>query len=329
MNDTNVNKNLNIDIPGLGNPEAIRKKYVTPKDKRRHKFQYQGFLWMLPAFIFLGIFCYYPPVKALIDSFFTTDPATGMYNFIGIGNYQEMFNDRLFWICVANTFIFTIIGLILGNLMTIFLAELLYNVKSKRCSGFFRVLFIIPILVPSIVLILIWKYVIFGPDGLINQIILALGGTKQDFYWDKTNSFMVKFSIIMTNFPWVGGTSFLIYLAGLQNISPSVIEASKLDNCSTFKRIRKIDLPLLAPQLKYFLIMGIIGGIQNFNLQLVIIQTEYEASDVLGLYLYNHAMGIGYDYTRYEYASAVGMFIFVITLVLTLLSSISNKRKKA
>jgi ABC-type sugar transport system permease subunit len=159
-------------------------------------------------------------------------------------------------------------------------------------------------------------------------MIVAMGGVKQTFYWDTTNRFMVIFSIIMTNFPWVAGTSFLIYLAGLQNISPSVIEASKLDNCSTFKRIIKIDLPLLLPQLKYFLIMGIIGGIQNFNLQLIIIQTEHEYSNVLGLYLYNHAMGIGYNNTQYEYASAVGMFIFAITLILTLISNVSKKKER-
>lgn len=308
--------------------DTLRRKYVAPKDKHRHKYQWQAFLWMLPAFIFLGIFCYYPPVKALIDSFFNTG-SDGVTSFVGFANYGTMFSDQMFWICVKNTFVFTIVGLVLGNAMTILLAELLYNLKSKKLSGFFRILFIIPILVPSIVIILIWKYVVFGSDGFINQMIVSMGGTKQTFYWDTTNSFMVKFAIIMTNFPWVAGTSFLIYLAGLQNIPSSVIEASKLDNCNSFKRIVKVDLPLLAPQLKYFLIMGIIGGIQNFNLQLIIIQTEHEYSNVLGLYLYNHAMGIGYNSTQYEYASAVGMFIFAVTLILTLISNISSRKKRA
>ncbi len=296
-----------------------------PKKKKK-KYQWQAFLWMAPAFAMLLVFSYYPPIRAFYDSFFDVN-RFGKTFFVGFGNYKEFLSDKLFWICVKNTLIFTGVGLIVGNCMTIFLAELLYNLRSKKLAGIFRILFIIPILVPSIVTLLIWKFIVFGSNGFVNQIIQALGGKPQMFYWDYNNNFMTKFSIIMTNFPWVAGTSFLIYLAGLQNIPKSVLEACQLDNCSTMKRIFKIDFPLIAPQLKYFLIMGIIGGIQNFELQLVIISTEWESSDVLGLYLYNHAFGIGYDLSRFGFASAVGMFIFVITLILTLLSNMKKKQK--
>lgn len=314
-----VEMNQTVQTPTITNPSK--------KKKKKKKYQYQAFLWMLPAFALMAIFSYYPPIKALIDSFFDVD-RMGQTFFVGFGNYKEFLNDPLFWVCVKNTLIFTAVGLVCGNLMTIFLAELLYNLKSKKLAGFFRILFIIPILVPNIVILLIWKNIVFGSNGFINEIIKAMGGETQSFYWDFGNDFMTKFSIIMTNFPWVAGTSFLIYLAGLQNISPSVKEASELDHCSTLKRIFKIDLPLIVPQLKYFLIMGIIGGIQNFELQLVIIGAERETSDVLGLYLYNHAFGIGYDKSRFGFASAVGMFIFSITLILTLISNYKKKEKK-
>lgn len=316
------------DIPSLNNAESVRRRFIYPEDKKKRKFQYQAFIWMLPAFLFLFVFSYYPPIRALIDSFFSS-AYNEPYHFVGFSNYSTMFTDKLFWICVANTFIFTVIGLVLGNIMTILLAELLYNLKNKKCSGFFRVLFILPILVPSIVIILIWKYVVFGSNGFINQMYMSMTGTSVplEFYTSTNNEFLVKFAIIMTNFPWVAGTSFLIYLAGLQNISSSVIEASRLDDCSTFKRIIKIDMPLLLPQLKYFLIMGIIGGIQNFNLQLVIIEKQHPYSDVLGLYLYNNAFGIDSGIRMYEYASAVGIFIFIITLGLTIFSNISTRKK--
>lgn len=306
--------------------ELTQTQAINPNKKKKKKYQWQAFLWMAPAFVMLLIFSYYPPIRAFFDSFFDIN-RSGETIFVGFNNYKEFLSDSLFWICVKNTLIFTGVGLIVGNFMTIFLAELLYNLKSKKLAGFFRILFIIPILVPSIVTLLIWKYIVFGSNGFMNQIIVALGGKAQLFYWDFNNNFMTKFSIIMTNFPWVAGTSFLIYLAGLQNIPNSVLEACQLDNCSTMKRIFKIDFPLIAPQLKYFLIMGIIGGIQNFELQLVIIGAERETSDVLGLYLYNHAFGIGYDLSRFGFASAVGMFIFAITLVLTLLSNYKKKSK--
>lgn len=322
----NMKDTIETNIPSLQRAEDVRKRFIAPKEKRRHKFQWQAFIWMLPAFAFLFVFSYFPPIKACIDSFIYE----GSFSW---GNYKELFSDSVFWVCVKNTFIFTIVGLLCGNLMTIILAELLYNFRNKKASGFFRILFILPILVPGVVLILIWQFVIFGSDGLVSQIIRACGGVPPtEYYTNTTDAVVAKLAIIMTNFPWVAGTSFLIYLAGLQNISPSIIEASKLDNCNTFKRVFRIDIPLLFPQIKYFLIMGIIGGIQNFNLQLIVANKWlYHNTDVLGLYLYNYAFGQGGipgNVARPEYACAVGMFIFAITLVLTIISNVVTKNDK-
>lgn len=309
------------------------------KKRKKKKYQWQAIIWLAPALILMIIFCYYPPIKALIDSFFDTffDSATYSFvdKFVGFSNYVEIFQDKTFWICLKNVAIFTVVGLVLGNLMTIFLAELLYNLKNKKLSSIFRVLFIIPILVPSIVILLIWKYVVFGNTGLMNQIVTSLGGEAQLWYWDSQNDFIAKFAIIFTNFPWVAGTSFLIYLAGLQSIPASVIEASHLDNCSTMKRIIKIDMPLIKSQLKYFLVMGVIGGLQNFDLQLIVVGAENDSTNVLGLYLFDRAFGTGYVapdgglvYSRFGYASAVGMIIFILTMTITIINMRTNRAKK-
>lgn len=283
---------------------------------------------MAPALILLIVFAYYPPIKALIDSFFDVNRMSKV-SFVGFDNYKEMFNDSLFISSIKNTVFFVLTGLITGNIMTILLAELLYHMKNQKLSGVFRLLFIIPMLVPGIVTILMWQIVVFGTDGLMNNIIKSFGGSPSNFYYDLTNEWVVKLSIIFTGFPWLGGTGFLIYLAGLQNIPASVNEACELDNCGPFKRVLKIDLPLIFSQLKYFLITGIIGGIQAFDLQLIVIAAEKESSDVLGFYLYQHAMGIGYDYPRPQYASAVGTFIFVITLILTIINNSIKRRENA
>lgn len=298
--------------------EGISRK--TQFKKKKKKYQYQAFLWLLVPMAFLIIFSFYPPIKAIYDSLF--DVRQGQTVFVGFGNYIELFNDGLFWVCIKNVLIFTLIGMVCGNFMTIFLAELMFNLKNKKLSGFFRVLFIIPILVPSIVTLLVWKYVVFGSNGLMNEISVALGGTTHLWYWDD-NDFIAKFAIIFTNFPWVGGTSFLIYLAGLQNIPQSVMEASQLDRCSPIKRIFKIDLPLITSQLKYFLIMGCIGGFQNFDLQLVVVGGESETTIVPGLYLFNRAFGLDGDLlnrSRTGYASAVGVVILVVTLILSIIN---------
>ena len=130
----------------------------------------------------------------------------------------------------------------------------------------------------------------------------------------------VLWSIIVYGFPWVGGTSFLIYLAGLNNIPDSVLEAAKLDGISAFGRIFKIDLPLIMGQIKYFIVMGIIGGIQGYTIQYAITNggpgLNY-TSMVPGYYMYKAAM----NDSRYGYSCAVGLVLFVVILAVTLINN--------
>lgn len=130
-------------------------------------------------------------------------------------------------------------------------------------------------------------------------------------------------SMILTGFPWVSGTSFLIYLAGLNNIPDSVYEALDLDGAGTWKRIFFIDLPLLKSQIKYFVMLGIIGGMQSFSMQLVFTSggPNY-ATTVPGYYMYEKAFFSG----EFGYAAAIGFFLFLITLIITV---INNKFMKS
>lgn len=292
---------------------------------RKKDYHYGGYLWILPAFVFILLFSGYPLVNAFILAF-TDSSGSGYGNFVGFQNFVELFHDEVFWICMKNVLLFTILGIVMGNFMTIFLAELLFNFKAKKTSAFFRILFILPVLVPSVVILLVWEKIIFSSDGFMNQIVTAFGGKPMNWYFDSSTD---KFAILMTNFPWVGGTSYLIYLAGLQNINRSVLEACRMDGVTGLRRIFRIDLPLIKGQLKYFLIMGIIGGLQNFDLQLIITGAGPGTSNsvnVPGLYLYDWAWGGTLsDHPRYGYASAIGVMIFLFTMIFT---AINMREKK-
>lgn len=295
---------------------------ITQKKKKK-KFQFQAYLWIIPTFALLMLFCYYPAFSAFSMSLTDAD-GTGKGTFIWFDNFIKLFQDPVFYISLKNVIIFTIVGIISGNFMTILLAELLYNLRSVRSSSVYRFLFIIPILVPSVVTTLIWQYIVFsgGESGIANTILSLFNLEPIGWYFDVK---WAGFSIILTGFPWVAGTSFLIYLAGLQNISPEIIEASKLDGASIFQRIFRVDLPLLKGQIKYFLIMGIIGGIQNFNLQLLITGPGVGTTNnvnVPGYYLFEEA----FTFDRYGYASAIGVIIFIITLILTIINMRITKK---
>ena len=120
----------------------------------------------------------------------------------------------------------------------------------------------------------------------------------------------------------MGGTSFLIYLAGLQGINVSVVEASRLDGLSSFKRIIYIDLPLMKGQIKYFLLTGVIGGLQNYNMQLIL--QNGNAASVPGYYIYK----MGIEYSEMGYACAMGMVMFIVILALTLVNNFLLKNKE-
>ncbi len=287
------------------------------KKKQHKKYQYKAFIWLSPAIFLLLLFSYYPPIRTLMFSF-TNANGAGIGEFIFLDNFIELFQSNVFHRSLINVTVFIIVGMFVGNAATIMLAELLYNLKSKTASAIYRFLFIIPVLVPAVVVILIWQYIVFagGDSGIANRVVSFFGGDNQNWYFDPT---LAPVAIILTAFPWVAGTSFLIYLAGLQNISSGVIEASKLDGANLIQRIIRIDLPLLKGQVKYFVVMGIIGGLQNINLQVLVTGSgpgTSNSTNVPAYMLYEQA----FTYDRYGYASAIGIVIFIITLVFTIIN---------
>lgn len=294
---------------------------------RRKKYNYWAYLWLLPAIVLIAIFSAYPLINSFVLAF-TNSSGSGYGDFVGFDNFIELFNDPVFWICIKNVLIFTVVGIVCGNLMTILLAELLFNIKFKKTSAFLRVLFILPVLVPGVVIYLVWENIIFSSSGFVNQILLSMGKEPIAWYFENPYNFI---AIILTNFPWVGGTSFLIYLAGLQNINKSVFEATRLDGITGLRRVFRIDLPLIKGQLKYFLIMGVIGGLQNFDIQLIITGSgpgTTNGVNVPGYYIFQLAWSGEYD-VRYGYASAIGVIIFIITIGFSIANFRKNKKEVA
>ena len=309
-----------------------RKKIDENGFKCKPKYDYTAFIWLAPALIMMLIFCYYPPVYAAVLSF--TDSTGGdTFRFIGLLNYAQILSDGLFWIGMRNVTVFLIWGLVAGNVAPLLLAELLFNMKAVKLSNAFRFLFIIPTLIPGVINMILWQFIILGPEptSVMNSIIGIFGAEPLAWYYDYSHTpYITWFSLMFTGFPYLGGTSFLIYLAGLQSIPESVIEAAKLDGCNGFYCVIRIDLPFLLGQIKYFLIMGVIGGIQGFGTQMLLTgHGPDNAATVPGFYMYNAAFG-GYDRARYGYASAVGMIIFMITLTLTIVNmKFINKKEDA
>jgi raffinose/stachyose/melibiose transport system permease protein len=271
------------------------------------------YLFLIPTFLGLVIFLYYPAILAIYRSFFEWDiglPA----KFIGLDNYVTMFTgDRHFVNSLKNMSYVTIWLAFRSTVIPMIVAEMIFAVRSLRLKYLFRVGMILPAIIPTVVVYLLWLFIYDGSIGLLNALLEAIGlGALTRAWLGDPNTAI--WAIIFSGFPWVDGVATLIVLAGLQAINWEVIEASALDGASTVQRIFSVDLPLILGQLKLNLVRAIIGAVQMF--EIIFVMTDggpIKSTMVPGLWMYKS----GFLFHRMGYASAIGVFLFVIILVLT------------
>lgn len=281
-----------------------------------------SYLYLLPLFFFLILFSYYPAFSGIYHSFFDWKDS-GEATFIGIANYVEFLTDTtVFWPSVLTMIKIMVPRLIINITVPLIVAEMIFNVKSEKMKSFYRIAVMIPIVAPGVVTTLIWAYIYDPNYGLLSAVVQLFGGKTVDWLNDPQT---VIWAIIFMGFPWVSGTNTLIYLSGLNAISPDCREAARVDGASTFRVIFSIDIPQVIGQVRFFLINGFIVLIQDYSIQFLLTNggPGYETM-VPGYYMYQAAFQSG----RMGFASAIGTFLFVIIMGLTLLSFWASRKKE-
>lgn len=278
--------------------------------KELHKKKHY-YLFLIPAFIFLIVFNYYPAGNALYHSFFAWD-GVSYEKFIGFENYINMLSDPALIQSTKNLFILWIGRLLTWTIFPLIAASLIFNLKSEKAQYFYRVIFLVPMVVPQIVRILLWQFM-YSEHGPINQFLTVIGLEHLARGWLGSFEYAL-YAIIGVGFPWIVGLNFLIILAGLMNINQSVIEAAYVDGATTFRRFFAIDLPLIMGQIKLVIILTTINVIKGF--QLILILTDGGpgyTTTVPGLVMYHNA----FNYSMMGYACAVGTILFIVLFILT------------
>lgn len=276
-----------------------------------------AYIFIFPLLLGLVVFSYFPAFSGIYHSFFDWD-SIGTAAFIGFDNFIELVNDEVFLDSIVVMLKLFIPKLAIGIIVPLIVAELIFGLSSTKMKYFYRVMVLLPMVAPGVVNALIWKEIYDPNGGLLIEVCRLLGIVEQsaviDWLGDPN---VILFSIIFMGFPWVGGTSVLIYLSGLMDISTEVIESAKLDGAGRLRRFFSIDLPMIMGQVRYFLITGIIGALQDYSVQMVLTKGGPGFSTMVpGYYLFTQAFNAG----RMGYASAIGMILFVVILGLTLLS---------
>lgn len=292
---------------------------------KRFKKNYIGYLMIAPLFIGLLVFAYYPAIYGVIISLFQKGPE-GSVIFNGFKNYVQLFNDEIFLKSIPTMFYIMVPKLIISVTVPFIAAELLYAVRSAKLKNLYRILILLPMIAPGVVGTLIWKAVYDPNGGVMTAIMRVFHIVDRDTAIDWLGSpSLVIFSIIFMGFPWIGGTNVLIYLAGLNSISKDVIESSILDGATPLKRVFLVDIPLMLGQVRYFLVFGIIGGLQDYSVQVLLTNggPGYQTY-VPGYYMYQQAFMFNNKY----YASTIGVVLFVVVMVFTMFVNKTIRRDK-
>ncbi len=278
----------------------------------------QLYLLILPTFAFVIVFTYYPSLSAVYHAFFRWN-GSNIKEFVGFANFiRVIFDDPDMPRAVGNMAL-----LLAGNLIlqipTVIAALVLYHLRYPKWQYGFRVLFVLPMVVPGMVGMLLWQFIYNPYVGLLNRTLAALGII--DLPWDgptwlADNSLALP-SLIFMGFPWINTIGLLIYLAGLQRISQDLIDAAMIDGAATISRVWHIELPMVLGQLKLMLILSIIGGIQDYGKVMIMTGGGPGVSTTVpGLLMYQRA----FRYSHMGYASAVGVLMFLVILGLTMIN---------
>jgi ABC-type sugar transport system permease subunit len=265
---------------------------------------------VLPSILLIGIFSYYPALRSLYGSFFSWNGFSAP-KYVGAENFHQYFSSSTFG-AEARNMIILVFGSILITLVSQFSAAELVVHLPHRTGTAIKYLLTVPIVVPPIILIDVWAYLLTPQTGLIDRILGATG--LPDVQW-LSNSHLALLSILLIGFPWISNLGFLIFLGGLQNLPREIVEASTLDGARTLRRIFAIDVPILMPQFRVVVVLSGIAGVQNFiPILLLTSGGPGNSTMVPTLDMYQSA----FQNSNYGYAMAIGTALFVFMFIFTL-----------
>jgi len=278
--------------------------------------QWKGYIFLIPIFLVLGTFKYIPFFNAVKMSFYNWNGAN-VKEFVGFDNFVRLFQDDTFYTSLKNIGIFTASGVLIQLTVPLLAAVLVFHVKQLKLENLLKVWFVVPLVIPSIVIYLTWQWIFAGEYGVLNQLLEQLGLESWTHAWLGESKTAI-WSIVFVNFPWIGGITFLLYLAGLMSIPSELFEVAKLDGMNAWQRFIQLELPLVRSQVKLVMVLTIINQIQSFENVLVLTNGGPGDKTITpALYLYTK----GFSYSEMGYASAIGLVLFVILLLLTLINN--------
>ena len=267
-------------------------------------------LFLAPSLVGLLVFTVLP-IFASLGLAFTDWNLLSPPKFVGLQNFREMFSDRVLWISLRNTLTYAV--MIIPSSIALSLVLALALNRSFRGIAYFRLAFLIPGVSSLVAVAMVWRWLYNDQFGLINVGLRAVGLAPVG--WLTSEATVLPAIVLMNLFTGMGFDA-IIYLAGLKGIPDYLYEAAELDGAGGWQKFWGITFPLLTPIHFFFLVIGVIGSFQVFDVIYVMTQGGPGfASRVYAYHLFIQA------FRRFDmgYASAMAWFLFLIISVLTLI----------
>ena len=277
---------------------------------KKLRYYWPVYLLIAIPLLLVIVFSYYPIYNGMVHIFYRWNGDT-VEEFIGMGNLIRVMQDTTLLHSFGVVLIFVVANVI-KMILPIITAVILHHVISDRMGYLYRVMFVIPMIIPGMVGILIWKYFYEPNNGILNGLLRMMGflSPTDSIQWLSDERLIIP-SLIF---------GVLIYLAGLQSIPEDVYEAAEVDGAGPFRIFWQIEMPLIMTQIRINLVLMTISTLQaweNIYLFVGISGGPNGVATVPGLRIFRDAFSEG----LFGYGCAIGFVIFVVTLALTYINN--------
>jgi len=286
----------------------------------------KGWLYLLPALVFLGVFMVYPLIDVFIYSF-EEGYNSASQTFFGVGgyNYQYVLRDPYFLHALKNTFILVAITVPLSTLIALLLSVALASIEGLR--NLYQTVFFLPYVTNTLAVGLVFM-ILFQKteytEGLVNLLITFFGGTAVDFidgpYWAKM--FVLCLYTIWIVMPF----KILILTSALLGVDETYYNSAKVDGTSKFRTFMRITLPMISPMIFYLFITGCIGAFKAYSDAVALFGTDLNAAEMNTIVGYVYDMLYGDSGGYPSFASAAAIILFTIVLTITCINLMVSKK---
>lgn len=288
--------------------------------------QVKGWLYLLPALLFLGFFLVYPLIDVFVYSFEEGyNFASQTYNGVGLYNFSYVLHDPFFLQAVQNTFLMVIITVPISTGLALLIALGLSSITPLR--KLYQTIYFLPYvtntLAVGLVFMILFKKTAYS-DGLVNLLINWFGGKSVDFidgpYWAKM--FVMCFYVIWVVLPF----KILLLTSALASVNQSYYNAARVDGTSKSRIFWRITLPMISPTVFYLIITGFIGAFKQYSDAVALFGTDLNAAGMNTIVGYVYDMLYGNSGGYPSYASAAAILLFVIVLTITVINLLFSRK---